>query len=175
MIFHFFILAFLVAALFEAVHSKLGSPKLQELPDGALFASNYSDMVLSGLGRFICAKFNEFEAARPLAIKSGEVVTNQHRQALFRVFGETYISALNSEDVRRLYNDKFRHEQVFINPYKAAFICPACTLFWLAQIVVWPAMFYLNLSWFWIGFTWIFFEPVVLLWHHLITKITQSQ
>lgn len=172
MVLYFFVLAFLVAALFEAIHLKLGSPTLNKLPDGSLFASNYSDMILSGLGRFICAKFNEFEAGRPLPIKSGELVTNQHRQALFRSYGEAYISALNSEDVRQLYNDTFRAEQVFLNPYKAAFICPACTLFWLAQIVVWPAMICAGLSWFQIGFTWIFFEPVVLIWHYLISKIT---
>lgn len=169
MMLYFFGLALLTAFLFRSIHDKLGSPTIGA--DG--FAANDKGMIFSGLGAWICAKFNSYERRRPEPIKSGEVVTIQHRRALFRVFSEEYVEGLNEADIRQIYNDTFRYEKHFLNPYKAAFICPPCTLFWLAQIVFWPSCIWLKMSGFEAIISWISFEPIVLFLHNITNKITQ--
>lgn len=173
-VFYFVFLALLTAAFFRAVHTKLGAPRIESGNSSGYFAVNNAGMILSWLGAWICAKFNQFERSRPEPLKSGEVITNQHRHALFRIYNEQYISGLNDADFRQVYNNTFRHQLGFINPYKAVFLCPPCTLFWLAQIFFWPAVFWAGLSWFWIGVFWLFFEPLTLLWYQLIEAILDS-
>ena len=167
MMLYFFGLALLTAFLFRSIHDKLGSPAIGA--DG--FATNDKGMILSALGAWICAKFNNYELRRPEPIKSGEVVTIQHRRALFRVFSEEYIESLNEADIRKIYNDTFRYEKHFLNPDKATFICPPCTLFWLAQIVFWPVAIWLGLGLGQTLFIWLFFEPMVLFFYNFIERV----
>ena len=169
MIFYLIALALLVVLLFRSIREKIGTPKI----DSSGFASADKGMIFSATGLWLCSKFNEREQSRPAPIKSGEVVTSQHRQDLSKVYSEVYISGLNDADIRQIYNDTFKHEKPFLNPYKAAFICPPCTLFWLAQIVFWLSCIWLEMSGFETIISWIFFEPIVLFLHNITIKITQ--
>lgn len=169
MILYFLILALLTSFLFRSIHSKLGTPMISA--DG--FATNDKGMILSALGAWICAKFNSYELRRPAPIKSGEVVTEKHRKELIRVFSDSYIQSLNEDDFRQIYNDTFRYEKHFLNPYKAAFLCPPCTLFWLALIVFWPVAIWSGLG---VGqtlFIWIFFEPMVLFFYRVGSRLSE--
>ena len=161
LILYFFIFALLCAALYRYIHIVIGSPYISET---GIAATSSDGMILQFIGDWIARRYNE---------KNGKDLTETRRRYIgldgtINANGMQLISdyygndeAVKDADKYELLNYAIAALPAPINPYKAMFLCAACSLFWFSLICLIPALLWLDLSAaYWIVSI-LFFAPTV--------------
>lgn len=172
----FMLLALFSAVLFRFIHICLGSPRIEG--DTAI---NYSGMIFSKLGAWVCSKYSQFELSESMRIRNkylnpNKAISPEDRKFLFDLYGADFIAPERSTLVQlqsALYHARERSERR-LNPYKAAFICPPCTCFWFAQPIFWLVVPCYEASPLLIGLGWLFFAPLVLSCWQILNRIIEE-
>jgi len=144
-ILYFFIFALLCASLYRYIYVIIGSPYISET--GAA-ATDGRGMIFQFLGDWIARRYNEkrntdLAETRRRYIGYDGFISNNGLQLISEHYGA-------DEHVAKA--DKFQLLEYAIavlpaplNPYKAIFLCAACSLFWFSLICIIPALLWLNL------------------------------
>lgn len=143
---YFFIFALLCAALYRYVYIVIGSPYISEINGYA--GTDGHGMIFQFFGDWIARRYNEkrrsdLAETRRRYIGLDGSINNNGMQLISEHYGA-------DEDV--VNADKFQLLEYAIaalpaplNPYKAVFLCAACSLFWFSIICIIPALLWLNL------------------------------
>jgi len=144
-LFFYLIFVFAGACLYNYLHGCIGAPRID---DTGLAKVESRGMIFSGLGAWICAKYNAYQAAQYKAF--GELARAELEQ-MKEADGTLYAYALEQAKISlqsagvplEAINDAMLHAHaindtaahiarnaIIKNPYKAMGICDICTAFW---------------------------------------------
>jgi len=161
LILYFFIFALLCAALYRYIHIVIGSPYIGE---NGTASTEGQGMIFQFFGDWIARKYNEkkkadlAETRRRYIALDGSINANG-MQLISDYYGND--EAVKDADKYQLLEYALSALPVPLNPYKAMFLCAACSLFWFSLICLMPALLWLDLSiTYWIVSV-LFFAPTV--------------
>ena len=162
--FLFLFFALLCASLYRYIHAVIGAPYIEETGAAAL---DSPDMILSFVGAYFVQQYNAQQASilrrfRSKYLDQDGGINDLGRQFLRDFAGDriddiaSEIELLNTLD----YACAALSKDV-LNPYKLAFICATCSLFWFSLICLIPVLIWASLSPLAIVGAVLFFPPTV--------------
>lgn len=161
LILYFFIFALLCAALYRYIHIVIGSPYIGE---NGTASTEGQGMIFQFIGDWIARRYNEKNSRNKAKIK--RIYTHEYgtindngMQLISDYYGND--EAVKDADKYQLLDYAISALPAPLNPYKAMFLCAACSLFWFSLICLIPALLWLDLSAaYWIVSI-LFFAPTV--------------
>jgi hypothetical protein len=161
LILYFFIFALLCAALYRYIHIVIGSPYIGETGTAS---TEGQGMIFQFVGDWIARRYNEkrqsdLAEARRRCISQDGTINANGMQLISDYYGND--EAVKDADKYQLLEYALSALPAPLNPYKAMFLCAACSLFWFSLICLIPALLWLDLSAaYWIVSI-LFFAPTV--------------
>lgn len=161
LILYFFIFALLCAALYRYIHIIIGLPYIGETGTAA---TEGQGMIFQFIGDWIARRYNKkkqehLDKIKRRCIGQDGSINNNGMQLIFEHYGSGEDAA--NADKYQLLNYAILALPAPLNPYKAMFLCAACSLFWFSLICLIPALLWLDLSaGYWL-FSILFFAPTV--------------
>lgn len=161
LILYFFIFALLCAALYRYIHIVIGSPYIGE--NGTASTEGHG-MIFQFIGDWIARRYNEkrrsdlAETRRRCIGQDGSINANG-MQLISDYYGNDEV--VKDADKYQLLEYALSALPAPLNPYKAMFLCAACSLFWFSLICLIPALLWLDLSAVYWIVSILFFAPTV--------------